>query len=97
MIGKNIVELDISDNAVNPFGAIALSPFLEQAKDLRVFLINNAGLGIDGVKTIASSLAKGTPNLEKLALTRNRAENEGAIALAEALPNLRKLKELIIF
>lgn len=29
LIGKNIIELDISDNAVNPFGAIALSPFLE--------------------------------------------------------------------
>jgi len=29
LIGKNIIELDISDNAVNPFGAIALSSFLD--------------------------------------------------------------------
>ncbi|EAS05158.1 Ran GTPase-activating protein (macronuclear) [Tetrahymena thermophila SB210] len=97
LIGKNIIELDISDNAVNPFGAIALSPFLEQATSLKVFLINNAGLGIDGVKTISAALAKGTPNLEKFAITRNRAENPGAIAIAEALPKLTKLKELIVF
>lgn len=97
LIGKNIIELDISDNAVNPFGAIALSPFLSQANSLKTFLINNAGLGIDGVKTISAALAIGTPNLERLALTRNRAENEGAIALANALPNLNKLKELVIF
>lgn len=62
-----------------------------------MFLINNAGLGIDGVKTITQSLARGTPNLEKFSFTRNRAENPGAIALAEALPNLPKLKELILF
>lgn len=60
-------------------------------------MINNAGLGIDGVKTIAAALAKGTPNLEKFAITRNRAENPGAIAISEALPKLTKLKELIVF
>lgn len=54
-------------------------------------------MGIDGVKTISAALAIGTPNLERLALTRNRAENEGAIALANSLPNLNKLKELVIF
>ncbi|EGR29208.1 ran gtpase-activating protein 1, putative [Ichthyophthirius multifiliis] len=97
LIGKNITELDISDNAVNPFGAKALVPFLEQATNLKVFLINNGGLGIDGVITISQALSKGTPNLEKLSLTRNRAENEGAIALSKALPNLKKLKELIVF
>lgn len=30
-------------------------------------------------------------------MTRNRAENRGAIAIAKALPHLPKLKELIVF
>jgi len=44
-IGKNIIKLDFSNNAVNPFGAIAISSYLKQAISLKTFLINNAGLG----------------------------------------------------
>jgi len=94
MLNKQIVSLNISDNAVNPFGAIALSSFLESAHSLKIFSIDNAGLGIDGVKTIASSLSRGTPNLEEFTIARNRAENKGAIAIAAALVSLPKLKKI---
>lgn len=63
---------------------------------MKSFYINNAGLGIDGVTTIAEALSKGTPNLEKFQISRNRAENEGAIEIAKSLPSLPKLKELVV-
>ena len=83
-IGKNLVELDLSDNAINPYGAIRLSKYILEASSLKVFYINNAGLGPAGTKTLADSL-KGCPNLEVFALARNRAECPGATAVAENL------------
>jgi Ran GTPase-activating protein 1 len=47
------MSIDFSNNAVNPFGAEAIKPFLKQASFLKVFLINNCGLGIQGVTHIA--------------------------------------------
>jgi Ran GTPase-activating protein 1 len=49
LIGKNLIKLDISNNAVNPFGAKALLHFLEQGTSLEVLLIYNCGLGPLGV------------------------------------------------
>jgi len=94
LIGKNIISLDLSNNAVNPFGAKAISTFLKQSASLRTFLISNCGLGIDGVTVISQSLKESGKNLEVWSIARNRAENEGAkqIALAiTAMPNLREL------
>jgi len=34
LIGKNLIRLDISHNAVNPFGAKALLKYLSQASSL---------------------------------------------------------------
>ena len=76
MIGKNLIKLDISNNAVNPFGAKALLHFLEQANSLEVLLIYNCGLGPLGVAEIAKGL-KGTPSLKTLSIGRNRMENAG--------------------
>ena len=98
LISKQIQKLDISNNALGPSGALALSEFLVQATNLKVLLINNCGLGIDGVTTISNSLKKGTPNLEVWAITRNRAENPGAIKIAEAISGgVKKLKEIHVF
>lgn len=97
LIGKRIQRLDISNNALGPSGALALSDFLLQASDLRVLLINNCGLGIDGVTTISNSLKTGAGNLEVWAMSRNRAENPGAQKVGEALSGLKKLKELHVF
>ena len=82
---------------MGPSGALALSDFLLQAVNLKVLLINNCGLGIDGVTTISNSLKAGTPNLEVWAMSRNRAENPGAIKIGEALSSLKKIKELHVF
>lgn len=50
LIGKNLIKLDINNNAVNPFGAKALLHYLEQAHSLEVLLIYNCGLGTLGTK-----------------------------------------------
>jgi Ran GTPase-activating protein 1 len=71
LIGKNLLKLDISNNAVNPYGAQALLHFLEQASSLEVLLIYNCGLGTLGAKEIAKGL-KGTPNLKTFSIGRNR-------------------------
>ena len=71
LIGKNLLRLDISNNAVNPYGAKALLNYLEQAKSLEVLLISNCGLGPLGVAEIAKGL-KGTPNLKTFSIGRNR-------------------------
>jgi len=64
---------------VAPNGALALKPYLSKAESLKVFLINNCGLGIIGSSTISQALKQGTPNLEVWAMSRNRIEDEGAI------------------
>lgn len=75
------MHLDISHNAVNPFGAKALLNFLSSASSLEVLLIANCGLGPLGVAEIAKGL-EGTPNLKALSIGRNRMENNGIISIA---------------
>lgn len=66
LISKPVLKLDLSNNALSISGAEALSAFLLQASSLQVFLVNNGGLGIDGVTIICDQLKRGTPNLEIL-------------------------------
>lgn len=67
---------------------------MKQASELRIFLINNCGLGIGGVTHIAQGLGEGAHNLEIFAIARNRAENEGA---SEIALNLLTLKVIYLF
>ena len=71
LVGSGLLRLDISNNAVNPFGAQSLLIYLEQAKSLETLLIYNCGLGPLGVAKIAEGL-KGTPWLRTLSIGRNR-------------------------
>lgn len=75
--------LNLSDNAFGPAGANAIAPFLEKLS-LTSFLINNNGLGQLGGSIIASSL-KSMSTLSIFSIGRNRLENDGAIAIAEAI------------
>ncbi|KAM3147222.1 hypothetical protein pb186bvf_000938 [Paramecium bursaria] len=97
LIGLNIISIDLSNNAVNPYGADALKPFLKQAHTLQKLYLNNCGLGIKGITHIAEGLSEGGLNLQVLALARNRAECQGAQAVSKALANLVNLKELHIY
>ena len=91
-----MLRLDISNNAVNPFGAEALLTYLNQATSLQVLLIYNFGLGALGTEKIANGL-KGTPNLRTLSIARNRMTDPGIISIASNLHHVPLLEELFVY
>ena len=97
LIGHNLEQLDLSNNAVGENGAKCLTKYLSQASSLRVFFISNCGLGIDGATYLSDAMKKGTINLESFAIARNRIENAVAKQIAEAVKSMKKLKELHIY
>lgn len=95
-MGSGLLRLDISSNAVNPYGAEALQIYLRQATSLQVLLIYNCGLGPYGVPKIAEGL-KGTPSLKTLSIARNRMGNPGILSIAAALEHVSALEELFVY
>lgn len=93
---SRLQRLDISNNAVNVYGAENLLHFLSKAAFLQVLLISNCGLGPLGVAHIAQGL-KGTPELRVFSIGRNRMEDPGIISLAKSLSHVPKLEELFVY
>ncbi|CAJ0955496.1 unnamed protein product, partial [Mesorhabditis belari] len=103
----SITELDLSDNAFGPIGAESIKDFLESrsAYSLKVLKLNNCGLGSGG-QTVAASLIKCHQlaaksgrkfELETFSACRNRLENPGAKALAEAFKVITTLEEIVLY
>ncbi|NXF39587.1 RAGP1 protein, partial [Nyctibius bracteatus] len=105
--GAQLVELDLSDNAFGPdgvrgFEALLKSPACYSLQELR---LNNCGMGIGGGKILAAALkechrkssAQGKPLALRIFVAgRNRLENDGATALAEAFGIIGTLEEVHI-
>ncbi|KFQ35111.1 Ran GTPase-activating protein 1, partial [Mesitornis unicolor] len=103
--GAQLVELDLSDNAFGPdgvrgFEALLKSPACYTLQELK---LNNCGMGIGGGKILAAALKeshrKSSAQGQTLALKmfvagRNRLENDGATALAEAFGIIGTLEEV---
>ncbi|NXN38041.1 RAGP1 protein, partial [Rhinoptilus africanus] len=103
--GAQLVELDLSDNAFGPdgvrgFEALLKSPTCYTLQELK---LNNCGMGIGGGKILAAALkechrkssAQGKPLALKIFVAgRNRLENDGATALAEAFGIVGTLEEV---
>ncbi|NWQ86617.1 RAGP1 protein, partial [Burhinus bistriatus] len=103
--GAQLVELDLSDNAFGPdgvrgFEALLKSPTCYTLQELK---LNNCGMGIGGGKILAAALkechrkssAQGKPLALKIFVAgRNRLENDGAAALAEAFGIIGTLEEV---
>ncbi|KAM6304084.1 ran GTPase-activating protein 1 isoform 2-T2 [Podargus strigoides] len=103
--GAQLVELDLSDNAFGPdgvrgFEALLKSPVCYTLQELK---LNNCGMGIGGGKILAAALkechrkssAQGKPLALKIFVAgRNRLENDGATALAEAFGIIGTLQEV---
>uniref|UniRef100_A0A674I7Q9 Ran GTPase-activating protein 1 n=1 Tax=Terrapene triunguis TaxID=2587831 RepID=A0A674I7Q9_9SAUR len=103
--GSQLVELDLSDNAFGPdgvrgFEALLKSPACFTLQELK---LNNCGMGIGGGKILAAALkechrkssAMGKPLALKVFVAgRNRLENDGATALAEAFGLIGTLEEV---
>uniref|UniRef100_UPI003AAB4FB7 ran GTPase-activating protein 1b n=1 Tax=Centroberyx gerrardi TaxID=166262 RepID=UPI003AAB4FB7 len=103
--GARLTELDLSDNAFGPDGVKGIEQLLKSPSchSLRELRLNNCGMGIGGGKILAAALiechkqssALGAPlKLRVFIAGRNRLENEGATALAQAFQLLGSLEEV---
>ncbi|KAL4647845.1 ran GTPase-activating protein 1-like isoform X3 [Arapaima gigas] len=105
MAGAWLAELDLSDNAFGPDGVRGIEGLLKSTAchSLRELRLNNCGMGIGGGKILAAALTEcykqskqlGSPlQLKVFVAGRNRLENEGATALAQAFKVIGSLEEV---
>nr|KAF6497394.1 Ran GTPase activating protein 1 [Rousettus aegyptiacus] len=103
--GAQLVELDLSDNAFGPDGVRGFEALLKSSAcfTLHELKLNNCGMGIGGGKILAAALtechrkssAQGKPLALKVFVAgRNRLENDGVTALAEAFGIIGTLEEV---
>uniref|UniRef100_A0A8D2LQ55 Ran GTPase-activating protein 1 n=1 Tax=Varanus komodoensis TaxID=61221 RepID=A0A8D2LQ55_VARKO len=103
--GCQLIELDLSDNAFGPDGVRAFEALLKSPTcfTLQELKLNNCGMGIGGGKILAGALkechrkssTQGKPLALKVFMAgRNRLENDGATALAEAFSVIGTLEEV---
>jgi Ran GTPase-activating protein 1 len=98
-----LVELDLSDNAFGGRCADAMTNFLRTNTSMRVFKLNNNGLGPMGGSLIAQAISDNADkyasqgkesNLEVVRCGRNRLENGSASVWAAAFSKHSGLKEV---
>uniref|UniRef100_UPI0037E8BC07 ran GTPase-activating protein 1-like isoform X1 n=2 Tax=Semicossyphus pulcher TaxID=241346 RepID=UPI0037E8BC07 len=105
LAGARLTVLDLSDNAFGPDGVKGIEKLLKSSAcyTLQELRLNNCGMGIGGGKILAASLtqchkkstADGTPlSLKVFVAGRNRLENDGATALAQAFQTMGSLEEV---
>ncbi|XP_078093734.1 ran GTPase-activating protein 1b isoform X2 [Mustelus asterias] len=103
--GAQLTQLDLSDNAFGPDGVRSIETLLKSkvCYTLQELRLNNCGMGIGGGQILAAALsechslssAMGKPMALKVFVAgRNRLENEGAIALADAFKTLKTLQNI---
>ncbi|KAK2864792.1 hypothetical protein Q7C36_003946 [Tachysurus vachellii] len=103
--GARLKVLDLSDNAFGPDGVRGIETLLKSSAchTLQELRLNNCGMGIGGGKILAAALTQchkessklGTPlRLKVFIAGRNRLENDGATALAQAFQLIGSLEEI---
>uniref|UniRef100_A0A3Q1F125 RAN GTPase activating protein 1a n=1 Tax=Acanthochromis polyacanthus TaxID=80966 RepID=A0A3Q1F125_9TELE len=105
LAGARLTVIDLSDNAFGPDGVRGIENLLKSTAcySLQELRLNNCGMGIGGGKILAASLMQchkksssdGTPlSLKVFIAGRNRLENDGATALAQAFQLMGSLEEV---
>ncbi|KAL7883543.1 hypothetical protein SRHO_G00012010 [Serrasalmus rhombeus] len=103
--GAQLKVLDLSDNAFGPDGVKGIEKLLKSTAchTLQELRLNNCGMGIGGGKILAAALTEchkksselGAPlSLKVFVAGRNRLENDGATALAQAFQLMGSLEEI---
>jgi Ran GTPase-activating protein 1 len=95
-MNKNIVALDMSNNAIAPTGCQVICDLIRNSDKLQFFWANNCGLAQNGVIHIAKAIAEGKSPLRLISMTRNRIEVKAA-EVGQALARVDTLEELIMF
>ncbi|XP_017069689.2 ran GTPase-activating protein [Drosophila eugracilis] len=105
--GAKLTVLDLSDNALGPNGMRGLEEFLRSpvCYSLQKLLLYNCGLGPEGGSMLSKALIDLHANAKKAGFplqlrvfvgARNRLENSGARALAEAFKTLKTFEEIVL-
>ena len=95
LLPKNLIEVDLSDNAFGPDGIKAFECLLREDKHLKVLKVSNCGLGPEGGVMIAEALgANDGLQLQTFHAGRDRLENKGITALASVFAEMKSLQEL---
>lgn len=84
LLPKQLIEIDLSDNAFGPDGIRAFECLLKEDKNLKVLKVTNCGLSPAGGEMIAEALLSNTGlKLTHFHAGRDRLENKGISALAK--------------
>ncbi|KAH8413027.1 hypothetical protein KR009_007450 [Drosophila setifemur] len=105
--GAKLTVLDLSDNALGPNGMRGLEEFLRSpvCYSLQELLLHNCGLGPEGGSMLSKALIDLHENAKKAGSPlqlrvfiggRNRLENAGAKALANAFRTLKTFEEIVL-
>lgn len=95
LLPKQLIEIDLSDNAFGPDGIRAFECLLKDDKQLRILKVTNCGLGPEGGEMIAAALSLNTDlKLTHFHAGRDRLENKGITALAEVFKRMGSLEEI---
>ncbi|KAH8244799.1 hypothetical protein KR032_000474 [Drosophila birchii] len=105
--GAKLTVLDLSDNALGPNGMRGLEEFLRSpvCYSLQELLLYNCGLGPEGGTMLSKALIDLHANAKKAGSPlqlrvfvggRNRLENVGAKALANAFKTLKTFEEIVL-
>ena len=84
LMDKEVVSLNVRDNAFGPIGVESLAKFLSSTSSLKILNVSNCGLGPKGSSMIAEYLlANNTVMLTEFYACRSKLEQDGMNAMAE--------------
>ncbi|KAF6000927.1 RAN GTPase activating protein 1 [Cyanidiococcus yangmingshanensis] len=91
----DLVELDISDNALGAKGVRACAALLGRSEHLECLSMCNNGLAADAIRLVVEALTRSDKRvvLRKLHLFNNLLEDDGAMALAPLLERASMLED----
>ena len=92
LLPKQLIELNLSDNAFGPDGIEAFECLLSGMSSLQVLKVSNCGLGPEGGEMIAEALSKNEGlRLRHFEAARDRLENKGITALGRVFAEMGSL------
>mmetsp|Transcript_14295 Transcript_14295/g.26932 ORF Transcript_14295/g.26932 Transcript_14295/m.26932 type:complete len:350 (+) Transcript_14295:34-1083(+) len=95
---RELVELDLSDNAFGPDGVRAFSFLIEASPQLKILKVNNNGLGIEGGTLLAESIGRCEGmQLNVFSAGRNRLEDQGTREISRVLKRMGSLKQISLY
>jgi Ran GTPase-activating protein (RanGAP) involved in mRNA processing and transport len=93
-LNNPIRKLDLSHNAFGPIGVPGFDFLIEKLTTLEELTLINDGLGPKGGEMVVDALLKSQNKLKVLSVPRNRLENDGFIAFAKVLAEMKSFESI---